>query len=59
VSKREFRRRFQRTSKKCEQNTTRKVFLSFSRAVMREDDLVFFVSFYPSKILLFLSVCPF
>jgi hypothetical protein len=31
------------------------VFLSFSRAVMREDDLVFFVSFYP-KILFFLSV---
>jgi len=36
------------------------VFLSFSRAVMREDDLVFFVSFYPSKtLLLFLFVCPF
>jgi hypothetical protein len=28
---------------------------SFSRAVMSEDDLVFFVSFYP-KILFFLSV---
>ena len=32
------------------------MFLSFSRAVMREDDLVFFVSFYPSKTLF---VCPF